>query len=238
MMPRITAAIAVIGALAVGGVGYLVGASQNRDAIAAGNVTKTTDAAPMGAATPVKMAEFSSDQRAEVEGIIRNYLIANPEIIRDAIMELQRRKDAATPRGVSVMCQFYADRATNSELWDVENRRFIDFASGIAVLNTGHRHPKLIAAMQAQLAKFTHTAYQIVPYEGYVELAERLNAITPGTHAKKTAFFTTGAEASITEMWRTLPLEPNSKVGLEDVSDGEPTSTVSAPPGRAKGPGS
>ena len=78
--------------------------------------------------------------------------------------ELQRRKDAATPRGVGVMCQFYAARAQNSELWDVENRRFIDFASGIAVLNTGHRHPKLIAAIEAQLAKFTHTAYHILPY--------------------------------------------------------------------------
>ena len=109
--------------------------------------------------------------------------------------ELQRRKDAATPRGVGVMCQFYAARAQNSELWDVENRRFIDFASGIAVLNTGHRHPKLIAAIEAQLAKFIHTAYQVVPYESYVELAERINAITPGSHAKKTAFFTTGAEA-------------------------------------------
>lgn len=109
--------------------------------------------------------------------------------------DLQKRKDAATPRGVGVMCQFYAARAQNSELWDVENRRFIDFASGIAVLNTGHRHPKLIAAIEAQLEKFTHTAYQIVPYESYVELAERINAITPGSHAKKTAFFTTGAEA-------------------------------------------
>lgn len=109
--------------------------------------------------------------------------------------DLQRRKDAATPRGVGVMCQFYADRAANSEIWDVENRRYIDFAAGIAVLNTGHRHPKLVAAVQAQLEKFTHTAYQIVPYASYVELAERINAITPGTHAKKTAFFSTGAEA-------------------------------------------
>lgn len=109
--------------------------------------------------------------------------------------ELQRRKDAATPRGVGVMCQFYADRASNAELWDVENRRYIDFASGIAVLNTGHRHPKLMAAIEAQMAKFTHTAYQIVPYESYITLAERINQITPGDHAKKTAFFSTGAEA-------------------------------------------
>ncbi|WP_231602427.1 4-aminobutyrate--2-oxoglutarate transaminase [Herbaspirillum chlorophenolicum] len=109
--------------------------------------------------------------------------------------QLQQRKNAATPRGVGVMCDFYAERASNSELWDVEGRRFIDFAAGIAVLNTGHRHPKLMDAIRAQMEKFTHTAYQIVPYASYVELAERINAITPGTHAKKTALFSTGAEA-------------------------------------------
>ncbi|MDY7548903.1 4-aminobutyrate--2-oxoglutarate transaminase [Glaciimonas sp. CA11.2] len=109
--------------------------------------------------------------------------------------QLHQRKNAATPRGVGVMCDFYASHALNAEIWDVENRRFIDFAAGIAVLNTGHRHPKLVAAIQEQLGKFTHTAYQIVPYESYVTLAERINAITPGTHAKKTAFFSTGAEA-------------------------------------------
>ena len=109
--------------------------------------------------------------------------------------DLQQRKNAATPRGVGVMCDFYASHALNSELWDVENRRFIDFAAGIAVLNTGHRHPKLVAAIAEQLGKFTHTAYQIVPYASYIELAERINAITPGNHAKKTALFSTGAEA-------------------------------------------
>ncbi|HJV81089.1 4-aminobutyrate--2-oxoglutarate transaminase [Noviherbaspirillum sp.] len=109
--------------------------------------------------------------------------------------DLQRRKDIATPRGVGVMCQFYADRASNAEIWDVENRRYIDFAAGIAVLNTGHRHPRLMHAIEQQLGKFTHTAYQVVPYESYVELAERINAITPGDHAKKTALFSTGAEA-------------------------------------------
>jgi 4-aminobutyrate aminotransferase len=109
--------------------------------------------------------------------------------------DLQARKNAATPRGVGVMCDFYAARAQNSELWDVEGRRFIDFASGIAVLNTGHRHPKLVGAMHAQLEKFTHTAYQIVPYESYVALAERINALAPGDFPKKTALFSTGAEA-------------------------------------------
>jgi 4-aminobutyrate aminotransferase len=109
--------------------------------------------------------------------------------------DLQKRKDHATPRGVGVMCHFYADRALNAELWDVEDNRYIDFASGIAVLNTGHRHPKLIKAIEEQLTRFTHTAYQIVPYENYIELAERINAITPGNYPKKTALFSTGAEA-------------------------------------------
>lgn len=108
---------------------------------------------------------------------------------------LQQRKNAATPRGVGVMCDFYAERALNAELWDVEGRRFIDFAAGIAVTNTGHRHPKIVAAIREQLDHFTHTAYQIVPYESYVSLAEKINERAPGKHAKKTAFFTTGAEA-------------------------------------------
>ena len=109
--------------------------------------------------------------------------------------QLMARKAAATPRGVGVMGSFFADRADNAELWDVEGRRYIDFAGGIAVMNTGHRHPKIVAALQAQLERFTHTCYQVVPYESYVALAEKLNAMTPGNFAKKTALFSTGAEA-------------------------------------------
>ena len=109
--------------------------------------------------------------------------------------EWKARKDAATPRGVGVMCNFYAERAENSEVWDIEGNRYIDFAAGIAVLNTGHRHPKVVAAIADQLTRFTHTAYQVVPYGSYVTLAEEINRLTPGTHAKKTALFTTGAEA-------------------------------------------
>jgi len=110
-------------------------------------------------------------------------------------LEWQQRKDQSTPRGVGVLCQFYAERASNAELWDVEGRRVIDFGAGIAVLNTGHCHPKIVAAVQQQLQRFSHTAYQIVPYGAAVELAEKINRVTPGAHAKKTAFFTTGAEA-------------------------------------------
>ncbi|MBS0339742.1 MAG: 4-aminobutyrate--2-oxoglutarate transaminase [Proteobacteria bacterium] len=108
---------------------------------------------------------------------------------------LESRRIAATPRGVAIGFPFYAERAENAQLWDVEGRRFIDFGSGIAVLNTGHRHPRVMQAVREQLERFTHTAYQVVPYESAISLAERINALTPGVHAKKTAFFTTGAEA-------------------------------------------
>jgi 4-aminobutyrate aminotransferase len=109
--------------------------------------------------------------------------------------QLMARKAAATPRGVGVMGTFFAERAQGAELWDTEGRRFIDFAGGIAVMNVGHSHPRVVAAIQEQLHRFTHTCYQVVPYEGYVALAEKLNALTPGDHAKKTALFSTGAEA-------------------------------------------
>ncbi len=108
---------------------------------------------------------------------------------------LTDRKNAAISRGVGMTTQVYADRAENAEIWDKEGNRYIDFAAGIAVVNTGHRHPKVIAAVKAQLDRFTHTCHQVVPYENYVHLAERLNAIVPGNFAKKTIFVTTGAEA-------------------------------------------
>ncbi|WP_028603693.1 4-aminobutyrate--2-oxoglutarate transaminase [Ottowia thiooxydans] len=109
--------------------------------------------------------------------------------------KIDQRRVEAGPRGVGVLCNFYADRAENATIWDVEGRAYIDFAAGIAVLNTGHRHPLVVAAIQAQLERFTHTAYQIVPYESAVALLERINAVAPIDGPKKTALFTTGAEA-------------------------------------------
>jgi len=109
--------------------------------------------------------------------------------------DLNARRLAATPRGVATMTPIFADHAENAELWDVEGRRYIDFAGGIAVLNTGHRNPRVMARVEAQLQRFTHTAYQVVPYDSYIELAERLNALAPGKTPKKTLFVSTGAEA-------------------------------------------
>ncbi|HET9331609.1 MAG TPA: 4-aminobutyrate--2-oxoglutarate transaminase [Steroidobacteraceae bacterium] len=109
--------------------------------------------------------------------------------------ELHQRRQRAIPRGVTNSLAVYAERAANAEIWDVEGRRYIDFASGISVLNTGHVHPKVRAAIAQQLDKLTHTCFQVTPYESYVALAESLNALAPGATPKKTIFLTTGAEA-------------------------------------------
>ncbi|PWJ80995.1 4-aminobutyrate aminotransferase [Pseudaminobacter salicylatoxidans] len=108
---------------------------------------------------------------------------------------LQSRRVAAIPRGVSTANPVFAKRAEGSELWDADDRRYIDFGGGIAVLNTGHRHPKVIAAVREQLDAYTHTAFQIVPYEPYVALCERLNEIAPFKGPAKSILFSTGAEA-------------------------------------------
>jgi len=109
--------------------------------------------------------------------------------------EIATRRQGAIARGVGMMTQLYVDRAENAEVWDVEGNRYIDFAAGIAVVNTGHRHPKVMAAVAGQLERFTHTCHQVLPYENYISLAERLNAAVPGDFDKRTVFVTTGAEA-------------------------------------------
>ncbi|WP_411878961.1 4-aminobutyrate--2-oxoglutarate transaminase [Polaromonas sp. YR568] len=108
---------------------------------------------------------------------------------------LMARRNAAVTRGVGQAHEIFVQRALDAELWDVEGRRYIDFAGGIAVLNTGHLHPAVIAAVKAQLDLYTHTCFQVIAYEPYVELAEKLNALAPGGFAKKTLLLTTGAEA-------------------------------------------
>jgi 4-aminobutyrate aminotransferase/(S)-3-amino-2-methylpropionate transaminase len=109
--------------------------------------------------------------------------------------DLHARRENAVPRGVTNSLAVYADRAANAEIWDIEGRRYIDFASGISVLNTGHIHPKVRDAVARQLDKLMHACFQVTPYESYIELAERLNNIAPGETPKKTIFLTTGAEA-------------------------------------------
>jgi len=109
--------------------------------------------------------------------------------------QLQQRKDDALPRGTGNLCQWYVEQAENATIRDVEGNSWIDFAGGIAVLNTGHRHPRIVKAIVDQLDKFTHTAFQVTPYESYVALAERITSVVPIAGKAKTAFCSTGAEA-------------------------------------------
>ncbi|SUE06995.1 4-aminobutyrate aminotransferase PuuE [Pantoea agglomerans] len=92
---------------------------------------------------------------------------------------MQQRKAQALPKGIGTLCDWYVARAENATLWDQEGNSWIDFAGGIAVLNTGHRHPRIEQAIADQLTKFTHTAFQITPYESYIALAERINQRVP-----------------------------------------------------------
>ncbi len=117
----------------------------------------------------------------------------NNEAMNNA--SLQQRKEAAFARGQGTLTPAYIDRARNAELWDVEGKRYIDLGAGIAVVNTGHNHPKVQAAVKAQLERFSHTCVMVTPYASAVELAEKLNAAAPGDTPKKAIFVTTGAEA-------------------------------------------
>ena len=107
---------------------------------------------------------------------------------------LKKRRDRAVASGVATRV-IYAARAQNAELWDVDDKRYIDFAAGIAVNNAGHCHPALMKAVAQQAELFTHTCFHVAPYESYIRLAERLNDATPGDFDKKTMLVTTGAEA-------------------------------------------
>ena len=110
--------------------------------------------------------------------------------------ELLARRNAAIARGVGHVTPIFADRAENAEVWDVEGKRYVDFAGGIGVLNTGHRNARVMAAVNAQMERFTHTCFQVLMYEPFVELAERLNKLVPISGTVKSIFLTTGAEAT------------------------------------------
>ena len=109
--------------------------------------------------------------------------------------ELQQRRVDAVARGVGNATQLFAVKALNAEIWDADGRRYIDFAGGIGVMNTGHRHPKVMARIQQQLEAVVHSCFQVMPYEPYIELAEQLNKRAPIDGKAKSLFVTTGAEA-------------------------------------------
>ncbi len=120
---------------------------------------------------------------------------ANPEQARTTNAEWQERKAAAMARGQGNIAPVYIERGLNAELWDVEGNRYIDFGTGIAVCNTGHSNPRVVAAVKDQVERFSHTCVMVTPYDTAVRLAEQLNALAPGDTPKKSIFVTTGAEA-------------------------------------------
>ena len=109
--------------------------------------------------------------------------------------EIDQRRNDSVARALAYSSTFVADRAQGAEVWDVEGNRYIDFGGGIGCQNVGHGHPKVISAIEKQSRAFTHTCFQISPYENYIQLAERLNALAPGEFRKKSLFFSAGGEA-------------------------------------------
>ena len=109
--------------------------------------------------------------------------------------DMELRRDNAVAKAIAYSSTFIADKAQNAEIWDVEGKRYIDFCGGIGCQNVGHRHEKVVSAIKEQLDTLTHTCFQVTPYESYIKLAEKLNAVYPGNFEKKSMFFSAGGEA-------------------------------------------
>jgi len=109
--------------------------------------------------------------------------------------EMKALRERYVPRGVTTAHPLVVDHAAGAEIWDTSGRRYIDFVGGIGVMNVGHNHPRVMTAVREQLDRVTHTAFQVVMYESYLRLAERLCEVAPGDGPKKAIFFSTGAEA-------------------------------------------
>lgn len=109
--------------------------------------------------------------------------------------QLHERRAQVIAQGMGAMYPLYVEKAENALVWDIEGNRYIDFAAGIAVTNTGHSNPRITEAVKAQLDNFSHTCAMVTPYASFVELAEKLTKAAPGESDKKAVFLTTGAEA-------------------------------------------
>ena len=127
-------------------------------------------------------------------------MVSQERIIRTAIpgprsLELQARKLSAVSAGIGTVLPIYVEQASGGIVLDVDGNQLIDFGSGIAVVSVGNAAPRVVSAVQDQVADFTHTCFMVTPYEEYLKVAETLNELTPGTHEKRSALFNSGAEA-------------------------------------------
>lgn len=109
--------------------------------------------------------------------------------------ELMERRNRIVPRGVSHATPIFVSRAEGARVWDVDGNAFIDFSGGIGVQNLGHRPASVVSAVKRQLDQYIHTSINVLPYEPYVAVAERLAKMTPGRFPKKVIFLNSGAEA-------------------------------------------
>ncbi len=109
--------------------------------------------------------------------------------------QLHARRSQVIAQGMGALYPLYVEKAENAYVWDIEGNKYIDFAAGIAVTNTGHSHKRISEAVKAQLDNFSHTCAMVTPYASFVELAEKLTELAPGETKKKAIFLTTGAEA-------------------------------------------
>lgn len=117
------------------------------------------------------------------------------DVVKSTSASLHERRQKAVPRGPYNVTQHYVEKAEGAIVYDVDGNRLIDFAGGIGMQNVGHSHPKVVKAITEQVEKSIHTCFHVAPYESYIELAERLNALTPGDMEKKTLLLNSGAEA-------------------------------------------
>jgi 4-aminobutyrate aminotransferase/(S)-3-amino-2-methylpropionate transaminase len=151
-------------------------------------VSETVSRPAEAAQVPVRRAPVRQDSVAQVRNLVT-------EIPGPRSRELQARRAAAVPPCVGTTLPVWVERAGGGIVVDVDGNHLIDFGTGIAVTTIGNAAPRVVAAVQEQVAAFTHTCFMVTPYESYLAVAEKLNALTPGTHEKRTALFNSGAEA-------------------------------------------
>src|SRR5215216_1593422 len=137
----------------------------------------------------------TSTSNPAIEPIMPGVIRLQTEIPGPNSRALLARRAKAVPKGVPAVTPIAVVHAEGAVLTDADGNRLIDFGGGIGVVNTGHRHPGVVEAVRTQLDRFAHVCFPVTTYEPYVELAERLNRLTPGAHDKRTFFVNSGAEA-------------------------------------------
>ncbi len=145
--------------------------------------------------TAVETPDEQAPPRPDAASSVEQKRVLRTEIPGPRSRDMHARRVANVPTGFGIAMPVFIERAQGGILVDVDGNQIVDLASGIAVTSVGASHPAVVEAVQAQADAFTHTCFMVTEYQGYVEVAERLNAIVPGDYAKRTALFTTGAEA-------------------------------------------